>query len=197
MTDQDFHHRWNLHYPETGQLAHLFKHIYAHRWFRIHSLPASKRYAENKDERCILLQRQNEIITDLLGHDTSVFMVTGDYHRSNQESTHLTAQEPVLQPYSFTLLNNIHLQTLDGEQYDGLDVYRPAFAAIIWQPAKHDALLTAIANNEANAFFVSFHQPLIIAPYDGGIDIVLKDVLTKEFYKRKYSAWLSAREDGL
>lgn len=38
---------------------------------------------------------------------------------------------------------------------------------------------------------------MIIAPYDGGVDIILKDVETKEYYLSKYCEWISDRVDGL
>jgi hypothetical protein len=43
----------------------------------------------------------------------------------------------------------------------------------------------------------SFDRNIIVAPYDGGVDFVLQDVLTKEKYKSKYRQWLSERADGL
>jgi len=40
-------------------------------------------------------------------------------------------------------------------------------------------------------------KKIIIAPYDGGVDLILKDIETRNIYKQKYSDWLSQREDGL
>jgi hypothetical protein len=65
MTKEDFQNLWTLNYPDTIPISYRFKHDYSDRWFRIHSLPESKRYAENESEWEILLSRQNEIITDL------------------------------------------------------------------------------------------------------------------------------------
>jgi len=44
MNKKDFETLWTLNYPDTVPIAHLFKHDYSDRWFRIHSLPDSKRY---------------------------------------------------------------------------------------------------------------------------------------------------------
>jgi hypothetical protein len=197
MTKDAFYQRWNLTYPETVQISHLFKHDYAVRWLRIHSLPDSKRYAENYDEWDILLTRQNDIITDILGSDTNVLLVTGDYYWGDENDIHITAEVEIFTSYSFTRLDDIYLHKLDAENYDETDVYRPAFAETIWKYGTHDQLLRAFAVDNARAFFVSFEKNIIIAPYDGGIDFILKDVLSKDFYKEKYSHWLSEREDGL
>jgi hypothetical protein len=47
------------------------------------------------------------------------------------------------------------------------------------------------------AFFVSVNKKLVIASYDGGIDFILKDIETRDFYKQKNNGWLSSRQDGL
>ena len=60
----------------------------------------------------------------------------------------------------------------------------------------HEQFLREIANDNVRAFFISFGKKVMVAPYDGGVDFVLKDSLTKENYKNKYKQWLSEREDG-
>jgi hypothetical protein len=40
-----------------------------------------------------------------------------------------------------------------------------------------------IAKDNTRAFFVSFEKNLIVAPYDGGVDCVRKDSLTRNVYK--------------
>ena len=42
-------------------------------WLRIHSLPESKRYAENEQEAGILA-RHNEIAAKVLGLDSGIFL---------------------------------------------------------------------------------------------------------------------------
>tara|TARA_B110000503_G_C6977965_1_gene342004 strand:+ start:67 stop:660 length:594 start_codon:yes stop_codon:yes gene_type:complete len=197
MNKEDFHKHWNLTYPETVPISHLFKQDYSDRWFRVHSLPESKRYAENDEEWRTLLNRQNQLITDLFGLDTPIFLVTGEYNWGDQRAIHTTDEEEVFKTYSFTRLDNIELFKLDSEEYDEIDIYRPAFAETEWKPNKHDKLLKEIANDNTRAFFVSFDKNIIVAPYDGGVDFVLKDRLIRDFYKEKYKEWLSEREDGL
>jgi hypothetical protein len=197
MTKEEFQTLWTLNYPETLPISYLFKHDYSDRWFRIHSLPESKRYADNENEWKILLSRQNEIITDLFGLGTPILIVAGEYNRGDSRQTHITNEEEIFKPFSFVLLDNIELNKIDAEQYDELEIYRPAFAQTVWKPNHHDNLLSEIANDNTRAFFISFDKNLIVAPYDGGVDFVLKDVSTKENYKKKYKLWLSEREDGL
>ena len=197
MTKEEFQTLWTLNYPDTVPISYLFKHDYSDRWFRIHSLPESKRYAEDEDEWETLLSRQNEIITDLFGLDTPILILTGEYNWGDNRQIHITEEEEIFKPFSFIRLNNIELNKIDPEQYDVPDIYRPAFAQTIWKINYHDKLLREIANDKVRVFFVSFDKNVIVAPYDGGVDFVLKDILTKEKYKTKYRQWLSEREDGL
>lgn len=197
MTKEEFKQQWALHFPLTAPISYLFKHFYPERWFRIHSLPASKRYAENNAEWEILLARQNEIITDLLGADTSILLVKGEYQGDDHSSVHQTDEEAVFKPYTFTRLDNIDLHKLDPNQYDESTIYSPAFTTTVWKPNYQNKLLREIASDNVRAFFVSFEKNILVAPYDGGIDFVVKDTATKEFFKNKYRPWLSEREDGL
>ena len=196
MTPEEFDELWNLHYPETVPISYLFKFDFASRWFRIHSLPNSKRYPDNEQEKDILLKRQNAIITDLLGNNSKVILVTGEYNWGKRE-THVVDEEKVFANYNFSILKSIDLYKLNPEDYDEWEVYRPAFAESKWSSNQHDELLMEIANDNIRAFFVSFEKKVIIAPYDGGIDFVLQDSSIKNVYKDKYKEWLSIREDGL
>ncbi|GAB3785134.1 hypothetical protein GCM10028818_46380 [Spirosoma horti] len=197
MTKEEFNNLWALNYPNTFPIQYLFKNDYSDRWFRIHSLPESKRYATNDTEWETLLLRQNEIITDLFGVDTPILLVTGEYNWGDQRVIHITDEEEIFKSFIFTRLDKIGLYKIDPEQYDEPDIYRAAFAKTIWRPNFHDNLLREIAKDNIRAFFVSFNKNAIIAPYDGGVDFLLKDSLTKDNYKNKYRQWLSKREDGL
>jgi hypothetical protein len=197
MTKEDFQNQWTSIYPKTVPIPYLFKHDYSDRWFRIHSLPDSKRYADNEGEWKILLSRQNEIITDLLGVETPILLITGEYNWGDQRTTHITDEEEVFKPFVFKRLDKIELFKIDPEQYDEPDIYRPAFTTTVWKPNSLNNILREIAKDNIRAFFVSFDKNVIVAPYDGGVDFVLKDKLTKENYKNNYKQWLSEREDGL
>ena len=73
----------------------------------------------------------------------------------------------------------------------------PLYTQVIWEPKKHDDLLLKIANDEIEAFLISFEKNIIVAPYDGGIDFIIHDEALKQHLKEKYKDWLSPREDGL
>jgi hypothetical protein len=197
MTAEQFNIFWTSTYPGILPIAHYFKDEYHDRWFRIHSLPGSKRYADNKEEWDILLGRQNEIITDLLGDNAEILLVTGDYHAEGVTELHPVSKVKSIANISFVSLDHIDLHKLEPLENEKGQVFRPLFSEQIWQHHKFNDLLIDIADDQLKAFFVSIENNCIVAPYDGGIDIILKDTETKDRYKAKFKDWLSAREDGL
>ena len=197
MTKEDFQNLWNSNFAGSELISHLFKQNFAERWFRIHSLPESKRYADNENEWEILLSRQNEIITDLFGIDTPVLMVTGEYTSIDNKLFRYIVNEEIFEPFSFVPLDSIKMHKIDPEQYDEQVEYRPFFTQIPWKPNSYNNILREVANDNIRVFFVSFDVSVIVAPYNGGVDIVVPDRATKENYTTKYSNWLSDRDDGL
>ncbi|HYG01794.1 MAG TPA: hypothetical protein VD927_05070 [Chryseosolibacter sp.] len=197
MTREQFKTLWTSRYPKTIPIAHLFKHDYSDRWFRIHSLHESKRYADNEEEWRILLNRQNSIITDILGDNSKVLIVTGEYHYEGH--TDLDSLEDVnsIKQFSFTYLDNIDLHKLSPEDYDQGQTYKPRFSESVWLKGNWDNVLRDIAQDNVRVFFISVDNDIVVAPYDGGIDFILKDTVTRDSYKNKYRDWLSDRDDGL
>ena len=195
MQKEDFKQQWDRCYQNAPLIGHLFRTIFQDRWFRIHSLPESKRYADNETEMSIILDRQNQLLTDLFGDDSKIFLVSGDYLWSGIASEQSIYER--LNDYHFTRLDDIDLHQINAEDYDKGDLYSPAFASISWKVGQHDELLQSIAEDQEQAFFACFDKKIIAAPYDGGMDLILKDRSTRDFYRNKYQDWLSNSENGL
>lgn len=191
MNAAQFKLYWSLNYPGGVPISHFFRHYWPERWFRIHSLPKSKRYAETPAEWEILLARQNKIVSDLLPEGSEFFLVTDpDQIEESEEINSIVS-------YSFVPLPPIDLNKIYPEEYEKGQMYNLAFAELTWQKNKFNELLKEIAEDKLRAFFLSVDQNCLIAPYDGGIDFILKDSSLKEEFKEKYKDWLSERTDGL
>jgi hypothetical protein len=203
MNTEQFELFWNSRYPESLPISHYLRHGYLSRWFRIHSLPESKRYANNETEWAILLNRQNTVISNLLGNNTNIVLVTGEYRWDNtlQSEPDLTLESiselPSLASLDFTPASLIDLHQINPEDYDLGNLYQPMFSEQIWQNSKFDNLLKDIADDRIRVIFVALDTEYLIAPYDGGIDFILPDTETRNTYRDKYKEWLSQREDGL
>src|SRR5687767_11747123 len=105
MTAKEFETFWSSTYSETIPISHYLRHDYADRWFRIHSLPESKRYAESEEEWQILLDRQNTIITDLLGGGEKFLLVIGDSEMEGYIELHPITEVKSIKNISFSFLS--------------------------------------------------------------------------------------------
>ena len=196
--NHSFQSQWDTHYPNKLPISYDLVQNFPQFWFRIHSLPESKRYADTVTEYELLLDRQNKIITDCFGNDTSIFIASGHHFISSRNDN---AYDPAFGlKYKFHLEPEINLTQANPEYYDSEDedhFFRPCTAAVTWQMNQHNDLLKKIADDEIRAFMISFERKIIVAPYDGGIDFIIFDEKKRKYLKNKYKAWLSPREDGL
>jgi hypothetical protein len=197
MTIEQFKSLWTTRYSKTIPISHSFRHDYNDRWFRIHSLPESKRYPDNDAEWRILLSRQNSIITDILGENSKIIIVTGQYHHEVLEELDATSDITSINQFSFVYLDSIDLHKLRPKEHELGETYKPMFCEAVWYKDNFDNVLRDIAQDNVRVFFVSLDHDTVVAPYGGGIDFILKDSVTRDKYKTKYGDWLSDREDGL
>lgn len=202
MTDiltNSFDYKWNKLFPNKVPISYLFKHYFPKSWIRLHSLPNSKRYADHAVEIDLLLRRQNQIISDCLPPSTTIFIVSGNYFIGDSSIANYD-QVAELQ-YNFISGSRINLHEIDPEYFDdgeNNDLYfTPMFTEIVWEQNLHNDLLLKIANDETRAFLISFEKKIIIAPYDGGLDIIIDDFNLKNQIKQKYREMLSTRDDQL
>ena len=197
MTKEEFNSFWEGTYPGTLPISYTFKHNYPDRWLRIHSLPESKRYPSNDSDWDILLSRQNTIISDILGYNAKIVIVTGDYFHEDFFELHPVEDVTSIKAFSFLKLDEINLHKIYPENYESGLFYRPIFCTDFWQNGKFNDILKDIAEDQLRAFFISINKECIIAPYDGGVDLIFKDSDIRDRYKLRYQDWLSEREDGL
>jgi hypothetical protein len=192
---QDF---WAKNFPETPPINHLFKHHLKERWLRIHSLPDAKRYAETPEEWAILLERQNTLFADLMPNNAKICIVSGIYSNADK-----VLEKDVFDtlPYSkilkFKELDVLDFHAISGDWFDEGMKFTPCFTEEIYAPHKFDSILKSIANDEWRLFFLDPKTRTIIAPYDGGVDIIFGEKHPLSIFKEKYRNWLSERDDGL
>jgi hypothetical protein len=168
---------WNKKFPGTSPINYLFDQTLNNRWFRIHSLPESKRYAQNDTEYQIIFDRQNMLIADLIANNEKIKIVIN----------FIEINSPLFEKYN---LSNIGV-FVDNE---GETVYQSFIFEIKWQKNIINDVLKAIADDQIRAYIIGKNS--LISPYDGGMNIYLKDTETRDYYKNKYKNWLSSREDG-
>jgi hypothetical protein len=198
MNKAQFQQYWANNFPKIPPINHLFKHHLKERWLRIHSLPEAKRYAETDEEWAVLLERQNTLFTDLMPNDTKICIVSGIYSNADKVfEKDVFDTLPYSKVLTFKELDPLDMHAISGDWHDEGVKFTPCFAEEIYAPHKFDSILKSIANDEWRLFFLDPQSHTIIAPYDGGVDIIFGDKHPLSIFKEKYKNWLSKREDGL
>lgn len=193
MKQQEFKSLWKSKFPEAYPIGHELKSVYKNRWFRIHSLPESKRYAETEDEYQIIFQRQNEIIEDLVGNNEEIILSFGLYTDDITNSNYKEVNEfGEFEKVDSLELHKIKLDENKDEFY--LDIYAKR---TIWKSNQRNEILKAIANDEIRMMIIAPNQNRIINPYDGGVDLILESEEIRDKYKEKYKRWLSKHPQRL
>jgi hypothetical protein len=178
LAREEFLRGWTRNYPGVLPMGHLFKTKLPDRWFRIHSLPGSKRYPETREEWDELLRRQVAIIDHLVARGSSLRIVLNYVREDNQ------------------LFDNFSFENIGTfVDRDREVVFQSFLAEARWDPARFENLLRQIADEKVRAFLIA--PDALIAPYDGGMDVVLKAQQQRDAMKEKFRSWLSSRLDGL
>jgi len=167
---------WNKYFEDTPMLGWELREQKKELWFRIHSLPESKRYPDNKSEEDTLLERHNEIAEDVLGSESDLFLY---WHRIK----------------SFHSIDGV--KTMD---YEDEDIVTTLYSAKVgrWELGKFDEVILAVANDELSQIvFLNPNTGDVYAPYDGGADIFITNQEHKKALKTRYSKWASELESGL
>ena len=193
MPDEAFLNFWRSHYGDCPPLGFLLRETFPERWFRIHSLPDAKRYAESARELVSLLHRHNTVATDLLGSDAPAMIVAAPSHMPV-----LVRPPRGLRRYSRLGLEPLML-IVEGDPADRDSLSIPLSSVRIhWHAGALDDVLADVANDLLKPFaVVSLSTGRVYAPYDGGADLILASEAERDAYCTKYEAWLSPHPSGL
>jgi len=169
--------QWRTYYGEKIPIAYHLRESDTDFWLRIHSLPESKRYAQNKDEICEVLRRYNAVGDAILGEGTECVLFYPDYGAKFVKSIGGFSGEP------FEVCEAPELTMYAGRTK--------------WQEGKFDSILRKIADDRIR--YVSFScskKREIFAPYDGGADLFLSSEARRDELKIKFADWLSKHPQG-
>lgn len=153
------------------------------RWFRIHSLPKSKRYPTTPAETTLLLERHHTLLDWAFAGQSRLVLSSIE-----QERTWPAEREALLGP-----------RDLVDSRRDGDGTHWRSFFSIRGsQAATSDAVLLGIANDELDCItFGDFDFATVVAPYDGGVDLFFTDPSRLAAARARFGAWRSSRPDGL
>ena len=158
------------------------------RWLRIHTLPRSKRYADIESEAAEIAERQVTTAKALFEDDGLVWLVTWRHHLTSEASD-------LAQPSESCGVRLMEAGEVAGDA-EG-ETLALLVARLRWSASTSARLRLAIANDEERAMWMHERTAEVFAPYDGGVDLIFSSVERRDRYKQRFSAWLSARPDGL
>jgi hypothetical protein len=194
MNAADFNIYWNMHFPACPPIGYLLRGTYADRWFRIHTLPESKRYPETAAEYAEILRRHNTLLADLFPNGHALALLTLSYSVTPPPAPLDTIDQRY---HPFDLLRSIPMHGADEDQafHNYWHIWLHSY---IWQPHSLDPLLRNVADNMiGNVLIVDSQHDVLYHPYDGGADVILGAQAEQERWRTTYHAWLSQHPSGL
>jgi hypothetical protein len=179
ITADDFLAQWRRDHPHILPIKNLLNgRNFPNRWMRMHSLPESKRYADTPEEWAILMHRQNTLIDHLVLQDTPIQIVLNWIESDN---------------YLFKSFDLVPLGKL--QEAPDEPAYESFLLETTWEHDPRNPILMMIADETLRGFIIA--PDCLIAPYDGGVDVIAEDPHTCYALKRRFKDWLSKRPDGL
>lgn len=188
-----FDHWFREHFGATAPVGYCLRADHGDRWLRLHSLPGSKRYAEEDGERAEVRRRAWAAAAALFPAGSAVWLVVPSFYEAP------------------SILDRLPVTLVAGGRYEHplfCEPLRVDVAQITWPhgPGLFEALIDEIANDALRAVWFSVATGEAFAPYDGGIDLFVasearveaspasrKDALRRMFPRD----WFSPRADGL
>ena len=187
---------WFEYFPDAPPVSHALRTAFPNRWLRVHSLPGSKRYADTPAEYEIVLGRQNQLLDELIGRGNTFQLAylpveENDICFENYERVY-SAMGPWQES---TFKYESHFRSIGEESV--LQGRKLRHRPMTWQNGWLDYVFKAIADDEIRALMVNMEARRVIAPYDGGVDIIAANRIERDTLKKRYSDWLSAHPKGL
>ncbi len=187
-----FKHFWEQQFGDVLPLGHELREALPNRWSRVHSLPGGKRYAETEAEDAVILERHVAIANAVLGAgepcwlSACVFDHPGELTRDSTYSavTELGLREAFTREFS-------------ASSHDERVSVRIFAGAAVWDAARFQKWLRAIANDELRLLWICMATGAVFAPYDGGADLILPMEADRSRVEAELQSWRSDRDDGL
>lgn len=184
-----FERAWKDVFGATPPLGHYLRADFYEFWTRFHALPKSKRYAENRAERQTILDRGNLLGSACFSHEEPVWLVSCPFAELVEGAGSAT---------DFDLWPRLQMRcAFECEDPGEIERYVAFADMVTWRPGAFDDLLGNIAQDRCRALLFSPASGRVMAPYDGGFDIISPDQSWIGVLEQRYRGWMSARMDKL
>jgi len=187
---------WHESWPACPPIADWLKGAYPDQWVRFHSLPGSKRYADDEQEYAELLGRHNTILDELVDLDFRtagrLLVVTCQWSHS-ATPVRREADLDRLQPNA--LYWTAVCQEDDGDFVSWRHLY---VTELQWTRGSLDPILRYVVDDRtAGVMVTGLGLTWIYHPYDGGADVLLPTTAARDALRGRHAGWLSSHPAGL
>lgn len=177
---------WASRYGVIPPIGYRIRDALSARWTRLHALPNSKQYADCDDERAVIVSRANRLATDMFGEGRPFWLASS---RLRPDPSFINYEPDYFARLNWDLPESFTWKDYLEEPEDRLlwDVHA---ASLIWRENAFDSLFQKIANEEEfEIIFVSHDMDYMLAPYDGGFDLVLPNSEMVAEWTTRFSDW--------
>lgn len=185
--------RWGRQWPGSRPITYALRG--GERWVRFHSLPQSKRYAEDDVERREILHRHRTVLDALrgMGDFVHLVVVTAVWSLGPTPPRRPPAVENA-SPHAWWWQSLL----VDHDE-DGFDSWIHLFADHSRSdPDGLDALLRLVADDETSNVIIADHGlTWLYMPYDGGADVIAPTPNDRDRLRAAHRDWLPATASGL
>jgi hypothetical protein len=184
---------WQSEIGGIAPVGHALRQQFKDNWARFHSLPESKRYAEDESEYVEILRRHQAVGDAIFSAGETIYI-----YRSYAYEKKLHGKKKHQLVGRLFRESMVRLSINPGliEENDD-DHYYVRALVTKWTPDFFSPLIRQIA--DFKEFGVTIASPAtraIFCPYDGGIDLFTFSQKHTDF-EAKFSTWLSIRSDKL
>ena len=190
---EDFVTAWRRWFPEAPPVGWGLRKAHAANWVRFHSLPGSKRYAEDDAERAIVLERANVLAEETLGVGNASWLAVPIIEEGDLFSA---AQSDLLGRHGLSHAGVFEID-FGNEAFPELTPWTYYAGLTTWRPQAFDGLLLSVADDQHRAVWLNPASGAVFAPYDGGFDLFPFSNSEVERLRVKYADWLSTHPSGL
>lgn len=185
---------WHERFPGTPPIGYRLRGQVPTRWIRLHSLPRSKRYPGTPEEYGTVLDRANQLAEELFKEGDLFWLVAS---RPNGNPNEVTVDPEFCVQTNFDLPKVFSWEDAQEKVEDRVRWSTHA-KLLTWHSKLYNEIFQKIADDEEyGILFTTANLSSILAPYDGGFDLILANAGAVLEVKSKFRSWLSDRENFL
>ncbi|WP_266862291.1 hypothetical protein [Streptomyces sp. NBC_01306] len=177
---------WQRRWPSCPPVGYKLREPYRDVWVRFHSLPESKRYADDESEYAIVLERYNTVLDELFA-GADVYVITPLWTTEAE----VASSQPITGYWQSLLV--------EDDPHPEFRTYCHLFAARrSWRPGCIDESLRDVADDKvAGVLITDTRMQRIHHPYDGGADVFLATSAERDRVRDRHADWLSRHPSGI